>query len=315
MSHQATAWAIEQRTGGPSPKATLWSIANYANENWCSWPSQRTLGEESEQSPDTVQRRIRDLEDQGLVRRIPLHYAGRRSVDFFILKPSPYFSAELGQIEPLFPRGYSAAPSHSAAADCGNGNGPKTPIPSDVPRSDAAANAAANAAALVRQPMNLRTKEGGLGGVARASGGLPPECIEIAREVGAVCGYPAPIDWPAKWQQAPYRVLTWISAGWSRENIVAACTEAMAGKRDGPPLSINYFDKPIAKWIARRDQPLPQVKVQERETIHVVRKTDNPARDEFRSALDELKDHNRSARARSGGSGAPLQLLPPDRDR
>ncbi len=33
MSIQAVHWAIEQKTGSPSAKATLWSIANYANED------------------------------------------------------------------------------------------------------------------------------------------------------------------------------------------------------------------------------------------------------------------------------------------
>lgn len=316
MSHQATNWAIEQRTGGPSPKATLWSIANYANENWCSWPSQRTISEESEQSADSVQRRVRDLEETGLIRRIPLHYAGRRTVDFFILKPSPYFSSKLSEIEPLLPRGYSVAPQY-AAAGCGSVDQAEKPAVPDVASPDAAANATANAAALLRQPMNLGTKEVDVGGVARAtpSGGLSNECFEIAREVGKLCGYPEPIDWPPKWSQSHFRVQTWLNEGWSRENIIAAVTETMAAKRDGPPQSINYFDKPIANFIARRAAPLPEVKIQEREIVHVIRKTDSPARDEFRSALGELKDFNRGSRARSGGGGAPLQLLPPDRNR
>ena len=78
MSHQAVNWAIEQKAGGPAPKATLWSIANYANEHWCAWPSQKTICNESEQSPDSVQRWVRFIEENGLVRRIPLRFAGRR---------------------------------------------------------------------------------------------------------------------------------------------------------------------------------------------------------------------------------------------
>lgn len=153
------------------------------------------------------------------------------------------------------------------------------------------------------------------GGVAREAGKLSPECFEIAKAVGVICGYPEPVDWPPKWTQAPYSVEAWLKAGWSRENIIAACTEVMANKRDGPPWSINYFDNAIASFISRRARPMPEVKVQERETVHVVRKTDSPARDEFRQALGELKDFNRGSRARSAGSGAAVQLLPPDRDR
>lgn len=104
------------------------------------------------------------------------------------------------------------------------------------------------------------------GGVARASL-LSPECFEIAREVGKLCGYAEPADWPPKWQSAHYRIQTWLGGGWSRENIIAAVTETMAGKRDGPPSSINYFDKPIAQFIARRNAPLPQVKPNQPEVI------------------------------------------------
>lgn len=151
-------------------------------------------------------------------------------------------------------------------------------------------------------------------GDARASV-LSAQCFEVAREVGSICGYATAADWPPGWSQAHYRVQKWLNAGWDRTAIIAACRDAMVRKRDGPPSSVNYFDKPIATWIARRDQPLPEVKIQERETVNVVRKTDNPARDEFRSALGELKDFNRGARARSAGSGEVVQLLPPDRDR
>jgi hypothetical protein len=50
MSFQAVTWAIEQKTGSPSAKAALWSIANYANENWVAYPKQETIARDSEQS-------------------------------------------------------------------------------------------------------------------------------------------------------------------------------------------------------------------------------------------------------------------------
>jgi hypothetical protein len=119
VSFQAVTWAIEQRAGSPSAKATLWSIANYANENWCAWPSQKTICEESEQSADAVQRRLPELEILGHIRRIPLRFAGRRTVDFCILAPSPFFRSPISDIEPLLPRGCSVDPKF-AAADRGN---------------------------------------------------------------------------------------------------------------------------------------------------------------------------------------------------
>lgn len=291
MSHQAVNWAIEQRAGGPSAKTVLWSIANYADENWCAWPSQDRISNESEQSSDTVQRRIRDLEMLGLVRRIRLRFAGRRSVNFYILKPSFYFGAPSNEIEPLFPRGYSIAPDDDAA-DCGIVDSTKTPVESAVSRSDDAANDAANDAATVRS-QNLGTIEGGGGGVAPAREAISEECFEIVRDVGRRCGYAEPIDWPPKWSQAAYRVQDWLRAGWQRDDIVAAVTETMASKRDGPPNSINYFDKPIANWIARRDQPLPPIKpLKEVKDAKRVEKSSSAdwraSRDNWRAAAAEL---------------------------
>lgn len=271
MSHQAVNWAIEQRAGGPSPKATLWSIANYANENWCSWPSQKTIAEESEQSLDTVQRRVRDLEDMGLVRRIPLHFAGRRSVDFFILKPSSFFGSSLDDIEPLLPRGYVIAPNH-AAATCGSVDDDKTATESGVSGPDAAANAAANAAATVRQQENLGTKEGGDGHDARARGGLTPEAHTLSADIAKLCGHDIAFL-PPRWARDGARIAqAWLDAGYSTDMMFDEVRLIMARKRDGKPENLTYFDKPFAREHALRAQPhqVPTVKIESRpqEVIH-----------------------------------------------
>lgn len=69
MSWQATAWAQRQRTGSPHAKLILLLLANYADEDGICWPSQSTLAEASEQSPDTIQRHLGKLEAAGLIRR------------------------------------------------------------------------------------------------------------------------------------------------------------------------------------------------------------------------------------------------------
>lgn len=69
MSWQATAWAQKQRTGSPSAKVVLLVLANYANEDGICWPSQKTLAAATEQSEDSVQRRLRELEKLGLVKK------------------------------------------------------------------------------------------------------------------------------------------------------------------------------------------------------------------------------------------------------
>lgn len=162
---------------------------------------------------------------------------------------------------------------------------------------------------------------------ARASEGvgdggklISDSAFRITREVGKICGYAEPIDWPLGWAQAHYRVQTWLNAGWIEDQIIPACQAAMAGKRDGPPSTINYFDKPIAQWIARQAKPLPEVKIQERETISVVRQgpggSVHAASRDFRAKLAEIQRPAPTAIAnmqpgvRSGEGGPDVRLLP-----
>lgn len=289
MSHQAINWAIEQRAGGPSPKATLWSIANYANENWCSWPSQRTIAEESEQSLDTVQRRVRDLEEEGLLRRIPLHFAGRRTVDFFVLRPSPFYSASLKDIEPLLPRGYTIAPQY-AAASCGSADEPETQQTSDVPSPDAAANAAANAAALVRQPMNLETKEP----EEREGGATAPlisrEAFALADEYRKAVGADPDDD---RFSGLAYSAQVWITRGY--DPCIALATGSDIAKRHGhKPLSYHTTaveqrcetakSKPLVRSSETPNAAAPAAATGWQQSRDNWRR----AADEFSAAVDEI---------------------------
>src|SRR5262245_36400276 len=115
MSFQAITWAINQRTGSPSAKAILWSLANYANDQWCCWPSQTLIAHDSEQSVDSVQKYLETLEALTLVRLIPLLNGGRKTVNFTILAPSTAFQASLSELESLFPRGCSVCQKFVAA--------------------------------------------------------------------------------------------------------------------------------------------------------------------------------------------------------
>lgn len=119
------AWAIDQHCGSPSAKVTLWAIANHAGpETWLTWAAQSYFIDETEQSADSVQRRIPELEALGLVKRMPLRYDGRKSTDLLILRPSQFWDAAADEIEALLPRGMSIDPKFLArhvAADCGSG--------------------------------------------------------------------------------------------------------------------------------------------------------------------------------------------------
>ena len=69
MSWQATSWAQNQKTGSPSGKAVLLVLANYANEYGVCWPAQNTLALSTEQSPNSVQRRLKELEKRNLIKK------------------------------------------------------------------------------------------------------------------------------------------------------------------------------------------------------------------------------------------------------
>ncbi|WP_158008146.1 helix-turn-helix domain-containing protein [Methyloceanibacter superfactus] len=69
MSIPALAWARGVKTGSTSAKCVLFVLANYADPTGKCWPSQDLIAREAEQSTDTVQRRLRDLEEAGLIER------------------------------------------------------------------------------------------------------------------------------------------------------------------------------------------------------------------------------------------------------
>jgi Helix-turn-helix domain len=256
MSFQAVTWAIEQKAGGPSAKATLWSIANYANDKWCAWPSQDTICRESEQSPDSVQRRIPDLEELGLIRRIHLRFEGRKAVDFFILRPSPFFDAELPQIEPLLPRGHSvyvestkSDAAANAAADSGHAQPQTQPQP--------AANAAASCG---HKKSQLGTEEPSSSSSARAEEGHSSEAEKIADEIAKI----AKVDEAkhGKWFQAGPAVIVqrFLDAGYLPWQLIEGVKRAMATRTEAPR-DIHYF-KPLWQRVraeAETPAPMPEM--------------------------------------------------------
>jgi hypothetical protein len=67
MSWQATAWALRQTCGLPGLKLTLLALAAYADRSGMAWPTQKVLAEVTEQSHDSVQRHVDELERLGLI--------------------------------------------------------------------------------------------------------------------------------------------------------------------------------------------------------------------------------------------------------
>ena len=86
---------------------------------------------------------------------------------------------------------------------------------------------------------------------------ISPEAIKLAEELGAIAGYPAPTDWPVGWCGAPARCQTYLTQGWRHELMVATARAVMAHKRDGPPSTVRYFEKPFAKAHTDSSPPSP----------------------------------------------------------
>jgi len=86
MSIRALAWAKSIRTGSPTTKAVLVAVADYADEDGVSWPSQQRLADDTELSLHSVMRALDKLEDLGLVKRERRHRKdGSRTSDLIVL--------------------------------------------------------------------------------------------------------------------------------------------------------------------------------------------------------------------------------------
>lgn len=125
---------------------------------------------------------------------------------------------------------------------------------------------------------------------------ISAEAHELAKEVAAIAGFADPLDWPPGWCGSPLRVQMWLSSGWHRDVILTACRASMSAKRYGPPNSINYFEKAIARAIAQQAAPLPEVVINPKpEVIHVEATGHRPtssygaSRDRSREAVIALK--------------------------
>lgn len=147
---------------------------------------------------------------------------------------------------------------------------------------------------------------------ARASGcSISDEAFALAEEIGAICGYADVKAWPPEWCGAPQRAQTMLDAGWNRTTMIAEARAVMGRKRDGPPRSISYFEKPFAKAHALQAVPLPTVVIAppNPEVIHAAPARHHDPRSGL-AAIDRLV-----AALQAGDLGSTdedaLQRLPP----
>ena len=90
----------------------------------------------------------------------------------------------------------------------------------------------------------------------RSTTKLPPPSSaahDLAVRIGKLCGLPTQTHkWSEHWRrQAPHIVQHWLTDyGWHPNEIISVITHEMKRKTDGPPESIRYFEKPIARLYA-----------------------------------------------------------------
>ena len=96
MSVQAITWALDYAAGSVTEKVLLLVLANYANEFGVSWPSQKTLADQTALGERTVRRVLADMERRSVIRRIVRRRGnGSRQSDMILLaafegrKPAP----------------------------------------------------------------------------------------------------------------------------------------------------------------------------------------------------------------------------------
>jgi hypothetical protein len=138
----------------------------------------------------------------------------------------------------------------------------------------------------------------------------------IADEVGKLCGYQTPHDWPPGFCGAPHRVQMWVSEGWRRDIILSAVKESLSRKRDGPPDSINYFEKPIARAHAKASAPIPVVKILPAEQTEMRSENRGNILPAFDGLIDKIDKFNKPAPSiggiseiRGGAGETPVRLI------
>lgn len=100
-------------------------------------------------------------------------------------------------------------------------------------------------------PPTLRGASGQGQRWARPATNRARELVEQLARIAGLPPLPQSYEWPEPWRrQAPFIVQQWLDAGWPADLIICIARATMAGKRDGPPNSVRYFDPPIRRALA-----------------------------------------------------------------
>jgi hypothetical protein len=130
---------------------------------------------------------------------------------------------------------------------------------------------------------------------------IRPEALTLADDIALLCGHDLKFL-PPGFCGAAMRVESWLAHGWQREMILAAVAGVLAKRSGKAPDSVNYFEKPIAEFIAKAARPLPEVVIDNTpEKIHV-RPEANSAVAGADRVLARMQEFDQPA---GGGDGSP----------
>jgi hypothetical protein len=248
--------AVEDTRLTLSALRTLCYLGKHTNdEGWCR-AKQKTMAAGLKLARSTVQASLDLLYELGYVER---EHAGWKGVDPDDSKQpfaAHYYRVKLDRGGP--PADTLSDQADETAAECPQvmhrvPDGPGTRCPAGR----------APGARLDRAPHSERptsNEHGGGDARARPAGLISEEAFKLADEITEVVGHD-PRHPPPSWCGAAMRVQTWLAQGWPRAVILIAIRKAMGRKRDGPPGSVVYFEKAIAREIAQQAAPLPTATV------------------------------------------------------
>jgi hypothetical protein len=297
MSVDAVSWAKKQRAGSPAAKCVLMILADYADEYGVCWPSQGTLATQTEQSVDSVQRQLKQLEAIPLIERRGRGFRdGRRAVTKYMLMMAATTASAKGatpQIaEPQIAASRSTTPQMGV-----NDTARVRQEPSIEPLIDAADDA--------------RPREPSTSLISPKAFAL---CADLMRLQQLDQDDPRCIG-------AAYQVQAWLTKGWLPE-LIHQAVEIVMARCLKAPRSLRYFEQAIADAHAERDRPLPVPAIHTDSEFPRVRTPDRRSatdwqrsRDDWRAARAELRarlEAQASPGRGSEGDGQVVQLLRAD---
>ena len=251
MSVQAITWALDYAASGVAEKVILLVLANYANEFGVSWPSQKTLADQTALGERTVRRVLADMERRGVIRRIVRRRGnGSRQSDMILLaafegrKPAPPGMLDDG------PDGAEIdAPDQPANGD----NRPLWPLDNRPPDPDPPATVAAlDTSKILKKTTTARDVP------ARAS---PDPAFDQAAgaaaeaEVACLAACGEGLSEGARIAIVTTRpvIAEWLAAGYDlAADILPTLAERTSQTRADPIRTWAYFTKAIAKRHAHR---------------------------------------------------------------